>query len=155
MIQLAIHSQAQEICDVLIRSITELCHADHQNSPEILSKWLRNKKEEIVLQWIDDPSANLFVALEDDKVQGVGQIDEDGHILLCYVTPQASGRGLGQSLLNTMESLAEPLGLKKLTLVSTTTAKGFYERNGYELIDTKIVFGEMKSYRMEKTLRCN
>ena len=155
MIQLANHSQAQEICDVLIRSITELCHADHQNSPDILSKWLRNKKAEIALKWIDDPSANLFVALEDDKVQGVGQIDENGHILLCYVAPEASGRGLGQSLLNAMESQAGPLGLEKLTLESTTTAKGFYERNGYKLTDTKQVFGEMTSYHMEKTLKCS
>ena len=152
MIQLADQSQVQEICDVLIRSIDKLCYADHQNSQEILNKWLKNKNEESVKKWISDPSAKLFVALENDEVRGVGQINEKGHILLCYVAPEASGQGIGQSLLNAMESRAVSLGLKRITLVSTTTAKKFYERNGYELTSTSNVFGKMTSYHMTKSI---
>jgi hypothetical protein len=33
---------AVEACQVVRRSIAELCHADHQNDPIVLVKWLSN-----------------------------------------------------------------------------------------------------------------
>jgi len=39
---------ADAACDVLRKSISQLCVADHGNDPAILNRWLSNKKPEIV-----------------------------------------------------------------------------------------------------------
>ena len=42
-------------CDVLRRSIVELCVADHRNDPKILAQWLANKRPCIVASWVAQP----------------------------------------------------------------------------------------------------
>jgi hypothetical protein len=42
-------------CDVMRRSIAELCISDHQNDPVILNKWLGNKTPEVFRKWIAQP----------------------------------------------------------------------------------------------------
>jgi hypothetical protein len=41
----AMTEDAPAACDVLRRSISELCVADHGNDPTILARWLSNKTE--------------------------------------------------------------------------------------------------------------
>ena len=39
----AVREDAPAACEVIRRSISELCEADHRNDPEILRRWLANK----------------------------------------------------------------------------------------------------------------
>ena len=62
-IRIAVAADAPTACEVLRRSITELCVADHSHDPEILGRWLANKTPEIVASWIARPDNSVLVAV--------------------------------------------------------------------------------------------
>jgi hypothetical protein len=72
-------------CEVLRRSIAELCVDDHKGDPEILGKWLGNKTPEIFRAWIAQPGNNLLVAIDSERVVAVGSVADDGQITLNYM----------------------------------------------------------------------
>ena len=152
MIQTATTDQAEAICNVLIRSISELCVLDHRCSTEILNQWLTNKTTEVCVRWINDPSAALLVAIDQSNVVGAGMIDRKGYIHLCYVAPEAVGNGYGKALVSAMEQLAIDWGVGRVILESTKTALPFYTSLGYRNTGTTQVFDSMESYHMAKML---
>ena len=74
---------AEAACDVLRRSISELCVADHGNDAAILRDWLLNKTPEIVAGWATQPKNSLLVAVEGDAILAVGSVTDAGEITLC------------------------------------------------------------------------
>jgi GNAT superfamily N-acetyltransferase len=142
---------AEAACDVLRRSISQLCAADHGNDPAILGRWLSNKTPEIVAGWAKQPGNSLLVAVEDDAVIGVGSVTDTGEITLNYVAPEARYRGVSRALLGALEARATERGNTRCTLTSTETAHRFYRSAGYS-DDGKPVgkFGTSSGYPMSK-----
>ena len=71
-----------------------------------------------------------------------------------YVIGAVSKKGVGHTLLQTLENYAQKLGLQKLQLQSSITGKKFYENNGYRNlgkgVHTMQSGRQMECYRMEK-----
>src|SRR4030095_14338990 len=67
-------------CDVLRRSIRELCVADHGQDEHVLAAWLANKTPQNVRCWITDSSSFSVVAVEGSAVCGFGLIPREGEI---------------------------------------------------------------------------
>src|SRR4029077_10721483 len=67
-------------CTVLIRSIAELCEADHKNNPSVLARWLGNKTVENFITWIEQPDNSLLVVVEDGQILAVGSVTDAGTI---------------------------------------------------------------------------
>src|SRR5262245_56455357 len=131
-------------CEVLRRSIRELCVADHGGDERVLSTWLENKTPENSRRWIASPSRFSLVAVDGSTVCGFGLLHADGEIQLCYLVPEVQYRGVGKLMLRALEEQAARWGLKGLFLTSTITARRFYERHGY------LQTGE--AYRMSKAI---
>ena len=131
LIRAARAEDAAAACNVLRRSIAELCHADHGGDPAILEKWLANKTPEFVAGWIARTDGQVFVAVETDAVVGVAMVTDHGEILLNYVSPDARFRGVSKALLARLEATARTLGNLECTLTSTVTAHRFYLAAGY------------------------
>jgi len=127
----AVVDDAPAACQVLRRSISELCIADHQNDPTILSRWLSNKTPDIVSSWIAAPDDSVLVAVEEGTILAVGAVTNEGHINLNYVSPDARFRGVSRALLRALEARAIARGNARCTLNSTITAHKFYLGNGY------------------------
>ena len=72
----AVAGDAAAACEVLRRSISELCVADHGNDATILAKWLSNKTPEIVGSWIAQPGNSMLVAVEGGTILGVGSVTD-------------------------------------------------------------------------------
>ena len=144
---------AKAACDVLIRSISELCAADHGNDPAILGRWLSNKTPEIVAGWAKQPGNSLLVAVEGDVVLGVGSVTDAGEITLNYVAPDSRFCGVSRALLAALEARATERGNTSCTLTSTETAHRFYRSAGYG-DDGEAVgkFGTSSGYPMSKRL---
>lgn len=123
--------EAAAICEVLRRSIVELCAPDHRNDPARLAEWLSNKTPENVANWIADPATCMFVAAADAKVLAVGSVLGHGEIALNYVSPDGRFRGISRAMLQTLEQTARELGHRRVTLTSTFTAHDFYLAAGY------------------------
>jgi GNAT superfamily N-acetyltransferase len=144
---------AEAACDVLRRSILQLCAADHRNDAAILGRWLNNKTPDIVAGWAKQPGNSLLIAVEGDVVLGVGSVTDAGEITLNYVTPDARFRGVSRALLGALEVRAAERGNKSCTLTSTETAHRFYQSSGYS--DTGAPggrFGTTCGYPMSKRL---
>ena len=148
----AVSEDAPAACEVMRRSITQLCVADHRNDPAILERWLDNKTPEIFRSWIR-PDNSLLVAVEDDSILAVGCVTKIGQITLNYVSPDARFRGVSAALLGTLEARAVEQGNKRCTLNSTETARRFYLARGYsENGPAEGKFGMSSGYPMSKHL---
>ncbi|MBO9453393.1 GNAT family N-acetyltransferase [Tropicibacter sp. R16_0] len=136
---------------VLIRSITELCVADHQGDPDRIAAWTANKSPEGIRQWLSG-THDLWVAELEGQVCGVGATSPEGAVSVLYVDPSAVGRGVGTALLAQAEQHLREAGHHKATLDSTATARGFYLRHGWaEDRATQDVLGKAK-YPLSKLL---
>ena len=148
----AVSEDAPAACEVMRRSITHLCVADHRNDPAILKRWLDNKTPEIFRSWIR-PDNSLLVAVEDDSILAVGCVTKIGQITLNYVSPDARFRGVSAALLGALEARAVEQGNKRCTLNSTETARRFYLARGYsEDGPAEGKFGMNSGYPMSKHL---
>lgn len=149
----ALSDDAAKICDVLRRSITELCTVDHEGRDDILLPWLANKTPENVSKWIGTPFQSLLVAEIGSAMAGVGLATDKGEILLNYVAPEFRFHGVSKVLMSELESY---LLLREVTvarLVSTETARRFYQGIGYRPAgEPQIWWGRKLSYPMEKQL---
>jgi GNAT superfamily N-acetyltransferase len=128
-IRKACMEEAEQSCAVVRRSITELCHADHQGDVPTISLWLANKTAENVRRWI--AQTYVFVAVEEGRILGVGAMKQAGEITLTYVSPDARFRGISKALLRRLEQQASELGVRTITLQSSLTALRLYGSAGY------------------------
>jgi GNAT superfamily N-acetyltransferase len=153
-IRKAVPQDAAQACDVIRRSIVELCQPDHSDDPTILEKWLANKTPDNVRTWIVAPDGHMFVALEGEKILGVAAVRSSGEITLNYVAPAARFRGVSKALLERLETTAAALGVDRCLLTSTATARKFYLAAAYrDLGPPTSGFATSASRRMEKRLR--
>lgn len=120
----ATEADAAQACEVLRRSITELCRLDHGGDAALLARWLSNKTVENAHRWIAD--SHFFVAEENGRLLGCAAMNAAGKITLNYVAPEARFRGVSKSLVVTLEATATKLGLAECRLESTQTALRFY-----------------------------
>lgn len=129
------HATAEDAaaaCEVLRRSITELCGSDHMDDPAVLGAWLANKTQRNVAAWIADPGrCTLVAAGTDGAILGVGMANATGEIALNYVSPDARFRGISRALVGALEDWLRGLGRSRCRLVSTETACRFYTGLGY------------------------
>ena len=75
-IRAATPEDAAAACQVIRRSIAELCVADHRNDEAILARWLGNKTPEIFASWVRQPDNSLFVAVEANSILAVGSVTD-------------------------------------------------------------------------------
>ncbi len=132
-IRKAVLADAEAAIEVLRRSITELCIADHRNDPARLAPWLANKRPEVFAAWLSDANNHVFVAVRNGKIAGVGSVTSEGYIGLNYVAPEARLSGVSRQMLTHLEREARCSGLARVFLTSTATARNFYLAAGYRL----------------------
>jgi len=143
---------AAAICDVLRRSIVELCTADHQDDPAVLARWLANKTPESVGTWIANPVNRLLVAVIGESIVATGCVTTTGEIILNYVSPDTRFRGVSRALMRALETQARQDGNTTCRLDSTVTALRFYLSAGYERAGPEAAGFGMISYPMTKAI---
>ena len=149
----AVPEDAPSACEVMRRSISELCSADHHDDPVILGRWLANKTPEIVASWITKPDNSVLIAVECDIILAVGSVTDADEITLNYVSSDARFRGVSRALLVALETKAQERGNQRCTLLSTETARRFYRSAGYvEDGPPQGKFGTTSSYPMSREL---
>ena len=150
----ALDADAEAAVEVLRRSITEVCLADHQNDAPTLERWLRNKTPEQFRSWRSWPDNFLVVANCAGIICGVGAIRQSGDLELLYVHPSYQRRGIGRAILMVLESRAREWGVPTIRLTASATARSFYEHFGYEFLpeESSPGYGVLYDYRYRKLL---
>ncbi len=122
---------AVDACEVLIRSIKEICAPDYNNDEKILSEWLENKTPKNIREWIESPSNYSVVASTDEgNIVGFALITNN-EVMLNYILPEYLYKGIGKLMLISLETYALEQGHTTISAKSSITAKEFYVRNGF------------------------
>lgn len=97
---------------------------------EEIQAWAVPKKPESYAESIR--SKEFFVAVEGSVILGFGVFNqENAEVEAVYVSPEASGRGIGLEVLKKLEERARALGLRVMRLNASLNAVPFYKRAGY------------------------
>jgi GNAT superfamily N-acetyltransferase len=131
----AVPAEAAEACEVVRRSIIELCAADHHGDPAHLKRWLGNKTVENFAAWSGRRDHPLLVAVGAGDILAVGSVTQAGEITMNYVSPAARFRGVSSTLLAALETRAAAFGNRRCALRSSETAHRFYRSRGYTDIE--------------------
>ena len=89
---------------------------------------------------VDEARANRegeirLAAILDGQIAGVGAVIPQGRELrACYVSPDASRRGVGKGLVEEIERISRRRGVPFLDLDSSITAEPFYRKLGYAVV---------------------
>lgn len=147
---------AEAAVEVLRRSITELCTADHHGDADTVANWLANKTPQNFRSWLANDENFCVVAETNNHILGVGLLHRSGEIRLCYLTPGSQRQGIGKAVYLALEEKAKAWGLCKLNLESTVSARTFYESVGYQPAGApKPGFGISHCHPYEKALQPN
>ncbi len=153
LVRKAIAADVPEMSRVLIASITELCIADHGQSPERLATWTANKTPDGVSAMLTNPNLRMLVAELDGRVAAVGAVvPGNGEVSLNYVDPATRFRGVSKALLSALEAELRSHGVVEAQLTSTTTARGFYHAAGWSEDTAPVACMGGEGHRMRKRL---
>ena len=123
--------------------------------------------EDIISVWSGRTKANRFrnseskvkrwVAVEDEKITGFCDHEKtECEIGGLYVHKDYQSKGIGKKLLEKAESSLKKMGCKKIKIMSTISAKNFYQRNGYKIIKKGLHMVEnkkLKIFILSKTIK--
>lgn len=128
VIRRAAPNDRQAICEIQRAAILETCR--------------RSYPEEDVTVWAGLLSPDSYHSIQDryfvvaergGRIDGFGMLDEaEGEVEAIYVSPSASGEGIGSAILLHLEDRARQSGLQQLKVRSTLNAESFYARHGYQ-----------------------
>lgn len=107
--------------------------------PDVLQHWSGPLNRERIKAWqnrIVDPDELFMVAESEGVVIGFGSIlTSEGRLRGTYVKPEHARTGIGGSLLENLERLANSSGLDRLQVDSSLNASHFYQAHGYETLE--------------------
>jgi putative acetyltransferase len=119
---------------------------------DLLERWAPHDQD--MSQWADRlAQKNPFVAIVDDEIVGMAEIEPDGFIDYFYVHPRWQNRGIGKALLAILESEAAKLGVQVMSADVSLTAKSFFLSRGFSITEAKsnVILGHpAPNFRMQK-----
>ncbi len=128
LIRKAVDSDAERIWTLHAESIRQFCSAFYTR--EQIDEWVGGLALE---RYRSAMKATEFVVAEvDSEVQGFCILNlQSGELQALYLSPPATGRGLGSNLMRWAEATAHQHGWKELVLQATLNAVPFYEKCGF------------------------
>ena len=119
---------AQSIAQVHVASVKAINTSLY--TPEELESWSKPRPianyEELIR------SREFLVAETENGIVGFVVLNQSSSVIeAVYVSPAATGRGIGMALMSKLEERAASLGLKQLQLNASLNAVPFYRKAGY------------------------
>jgi putative acetyltransferase len=101
--------------------------------------------------------AGRFVVVAEDagRLAGFTDLEANGHIDRFYVSADHQGQGVGRAMLTEVVAEARRLGLVRLFVEASITARPFFESQGFAMVAPQVVVlrgVEFVNYRMERLL---
>lgn len=80
-----------------------------------------------------------FVVEDDAKIVGFSELGQDGHINCFYAHKDYQAKGVGKLMLARIELEAKNLALNRLYAEVSITAKSFFEKKGFKIVNPQVV----------------
>jgi len=100
-------------------------------------------------------ASSTWVATFGERLAGFISLEPEGHLDMLYVDPNFQGRGVASGLLHRLETSAEACGLARLFTEASITARPFFERRGFLMVEAQTVTRrgqQLTNYRMERQI---
>lgn len=129
-------TDTEEIMQLFYDTIHQINIRDY--TQEQVDAWAPKHMD--VQTWIKRMQDRMtYVAEENGKIIGFAELERNGHIGCFYCHADHQNMGVGKALFNQIQFTAENLGLQKLFVEVSITAKTFFERMGFSAIATEEV----------------
>jgi len=125
-------TEAGDIAALVRASITELCVDDHGGNRAKIDSWLENKTKAHLDDWLTRPEMAIYVMNAGGDLAAAGCHNERGIVLMNYIAPAHRFRGISSAMLIHLEDGMRSQGICEPRLVSTATARRFYETRGWQ-----------------------
>ena len=123
-------------------------------SPDQIRAWASDEIDDIV--WASRFEGRFTVVAEEaDRPVGFAELESNGHIDRVYVSADHQGQGIGRELLRAIIAEAQRLGMHRLFVEASITARPFFEAQGFTVITPQTVESRgvtFLNYRMERLL---
>lgn len=144
-----------EIVDLFYATVEKVNRADY--SEEEIAAWApAEEKENILKEWGASLLKNqTFVAKIKEQIVGFADIRADGYLDRLYVHKDKQRLGIASVLLIETEKWARKKEITLIWTFSSITARGFFERYGFELIEEENVERKgvlLTRFKMKKML---
>lgn len=93
------------------------------------------------------------IAVLENKIVGFGNIEKTGYLDCFYVHHAYQSCGIGTAICDKLEQYAMQQGAQQITVHASITAKSFFQKRGYDLIQEQLVKRNdvfLKNYKMQK-----
>jgi GNAT superfamily N-acetyltransferase len=144
--------QADAVSDIIRRNLIEVNSRDYPD--DIIHSLCEYFAPETILK--NAQSQCTLVAIQNGGVVGTASLADFGseaspnyYAVAVFVLPELHGRGIGARLIEAVESKAWELEAEKITVRASITAKGFYQKLGYQFRDGEVL-DDNRNYVMEK-----
>ncbi|MBS5883847.1 MAG: GNAT family N-acetyltransferase [Clostridium sp.] len=100
--------------------------------------------------------AHMYVVCIDEEVVGCGAISsfwgskDESILLTIFVIPELHGKGIGKSIIETLEKDKYFIRAKRIEIPASITACEFYKRMGYKYKNDVKDLDDEGNYRLEK-----
>ena len=145
-IRRAAEGDADAISRIIVRALRETNAKDYP--PEVISALVLNFAPERVALLI--ANRQVYTAIVEGTVIGTASL-QGSVVRTVFVDPDHQGKGIGARLMDVVESFARANAIRRLSLNSSLTAHGFYEKLGYGPVGEEL-HGQERTIIMEKQL---
>jgi N-acetylglutamate synthase-like GNAT family acetyltransferase len=140
-------SDAPAISRVIISALHVSNARDY--APEVIERVEQSFSVERVAQLID--TRQVLVAERNRQLLGTASLDGEV-VRTVFIDPPMQGQGIGRLLMLAITRLAREQGIAELLVPSSLTARGFYQRLGFEL-QREVVDGAERTLVMARRLQ--
>jgi putative acetyltransferase len=138
------------VIDVFKRSVRQIASA-HYDWRQI-DAWAQADRAEWAAKRASRPTWVAFVNL---SMAGFADLEADGHIDMLFVDPAFQRMGVASTLLARIEAEARHDGCERLYTEASITARPFFQRQAFSLIEAQTVTvrgASLDNFRMAKPL---
>jgi putative acetyltransferase len=126
----------------------------HDYSPEQIAAWASDDIDPI--RWVERFEGRFAVVAEIDSAPvGFAELEANGHVDRVYVSAAHRGQGVGLRLMESVFNEARRIGLCRLYVEASITARPFFEARGFALLAEQTVVCRgiaMTNCRMERRM---
>ncbi|QMU30628.1 GNAT family N-acetyltransferase [Adhaeribacter radiodurans] len=141
-----------EMQQLYVDTITTICTKDYNKKQlQVWAAGVKNKQRWLAIF----ENQYVIVAQKGSKIVGYGTLENGSYIDLLFIHKDFQRQGIADQLLNALENKAIKLNSPKLTSNVSKTAKGLFERKGFQVIQEQnnLIKGvEIVNYKMFKNL---
>lgn len=145
--------EERTIWEVYYRTTRESIARDYH--PDLIARWAPDDKD--MDEWTERlRTTNPFVALVDEQIVGLAEIESSGFINYFYVLPRFQNRGVGKALMAAVIAEAEARGAGHVFANVSVTARSFFASQGFEVTESRsnVILGHpAPNFAMRRNLK--